>query len=122
MRFVKRTRGALWRNWTVYPRRARVRGYNARRRAVAGAAAMRRERRESPYMQFQNHLAVVTGAAKGIGAATARAFAREGAAVALLDVDDSAKKLADSLAPRGLFVHCDVSRADAVERAFEAIA
>jgi NAD(P)-dependent dehydrogenase (short-subunit alcohol dehydrogenase family) len=89
---------------------------------VDGAAAMRRERRESPYMQFQNHLAVVTGAAKGIGEATVRAFSREGAAVALLDVDDSAKKLADSLAPRGLFVHCDVSRADAVERAFEAIA
>jgi NAD(P)-dependent dehydrogenase (short-subunit alcohol dehydrogenase family) len=76
---------------------------------VDGAAAMRRERRESPYMQFQNHLAVVTGAAKGIGEATARAFSREGAAVALLDVDDSAKKLAHSLA-------------DAIERAFEAIA
>ena len=73
-------------------------------------------------MQFQNHLAVVTGAAKGIGAATARAFAREGAAVALLDVDDSANALARSLAPRGLFVHCDVARAGDVERAFDTIA
>ena len=73
-------------------------------------------------MQFENHVVVVTGAAKGIGAATARAFAREAAAVALLDVDDSAKKLADSLEPRGLFVHCDVSRAADVARAFEAVA
>jgi NAD(P)-dependent dehydrogenase (short-subunit alcohol dehydrogenase family) len=73
-------------------------------------------------MQFQNHLAVITGAAKGIGAATARAFVREGAAVALLDVDDSAKELAESFAPRGLFVHCDVSESGEVQRAFDTVA
>ena len=73
-------------------------------------------------MQFQNQLAVVTGAAKGIGEATARAFFREGAAVALLDVDESASKLADEFAPHGLFVRCDVSKSADVERAFDMIA
>jgi NAD(P)-dependent dehydrogenase (short-subunit alcohol dehydrogenase family) len=38
-------------------------------------------------MRFQNQVAVVTGAASGIGEAAALAFAREGAAVALVDND-----------------------------------
>lgn len=61
-------------------------------------------------MQFENRVAIVTGAAKGIGEAVARAFAREGARVALLDVDDSAAKVAESLGGRGRYFRCDVSR------------
>lgn len=38
-------------------------------------------------MRFQDRVVVVTGAAKGIGAAIARAFGREGARVAILDID-----------------------------------
>jgi NAD(P)-dependent dehydrogenase (short-subunit alcohol dehydrogenase family) len=71
--------------------------------------------------QFHDNLAVVTGAAKGIGQATARAFYREGAAVAMLDVDDSAMKLAKEFGSRGLFVRCDVSDAAQVARSFEVI-
>jgi len=38
-------------------------------------------------MRFKDQVVMVTGAARGIGAATARAFGREGARVAVLDID-----------------------------------
>src|SRR5438093_8660735 len=38
-------------------------------------------------MRFQGRVVIVTGAARGIGAVTAEAFAREGARVAALDLD-----------------------------------
>src|SRR5688500_1390035 len=74
-------------------------------------------------MEFGGKVAVVSGAAKGIGEATARAFAREGAAVALLDVDDDAgAAVARSLGERALFVRCDVRLAADVDAAFAAVA
>jgi len=48
-------------------------------------------------MRFQDKVAVVTGAAKGIGEAAAIAFAQEGAAVAIVDVD---RKAGDNVATR----------------------
>lgn len=41
-------------------------------------------------MRFQDKVAIVTGAAKGIGEAAAIGFAREGAAVAIADIDQKA--------------------------------
>lgn len=50
-------------------------------------------------MQLDGKVALVTGAAKGIGAAVARRFVREGAHVALADIDeDACKALAQELA------------------------
>jgi NAD(P)-dependent dehydrogenase (short-subunit alcohol dehydrogenase family) len=72
-------------------------------------------------MQFEKHVVVVTGAAKGIGAACVRAFAREGARVALLDVDKSANELAGSLGERAKFFGCDVAKSADVHQAFAAI-
>ncbi len=56
---------------------------------------------------------VITGAAQGIGAACARRLARDGATVALWDVDDArgtslARELADA-GHRASYLHCDVS-------------
>jgi NAD(P)-dependent dehydrogenase (short-subunit alcohol dehydrogenase family) len=60
---------------------------------------------------LQDRVAVVTGAANGIGAATTHTLHQEGAKVALLDIDQTnGKALADQLgAERALFVACDVT-------------
>ncbi|MEM8556346.1 MAG: glucose 1-dehydrogenase [Bacteroidota bacterium] len=71
-------------------------------------------------MRFSDHVAVVTGAAKGIGAATARLFAAEGARVALLDADPVGAETAAAL-EGARFVQCDVSDVRAVTAAFEAV-
>ncbi|WP_321794682.1 SDR family oxidoreductase [Caballeronia sp. J97] len=69
-------------------------------------------------MRLKNKVCVVTGGGSGIGAAICRAFAQEGALVAVADVDNAAAaNMATSL--EGAFaVTCDVSNSEAVERAF----
>jgi NAD(P)-dependent dehydrogenase (short-subunit alcohol dehydrogenase family) len=62
--------------------------------------------------------AVITGAASGIGEATARLFVGEGASVVLADIDDDrGKRIADESGERAHFVHADVSREPDVEGA-----
>jgi NAD(P)-dependent dehydrogenase (short-subunit alcohol dehydrogenase family) len=62
--------------------------------------------------------AVITGAASGIGEATARLFAAEGATVILADVDEQrGKRLADELGDRTALVATDVSSEADVDRA-----
>ena len=69
--------------------------------------------------RFSDRVAVVTGSARGIGAATARRFAEEGAAVAVLDLDqDAASATAESLgAEKSVGVACNVGDAASVETA-----
>ena len=64
---------------------------------------------------FQGKVAVVTGAAGGIGAALAEGFAREGMKVAVADIDRAgAEKTAASIGPEALAVGVDVSDGAAV--------
>lgn len=72
-------------------------------------------------MRFKEQVVVVTGGGKGIGLACARAFAREGARVAILDVDDSAKTAAAEIGASASFFSCDVARSASVESTFESI-
>jgi short-subunit dehydrogenase/ribulose-5-phosphate 4-epimerase/fuculose-1-phosphate aldolase len=66
---------------------------------------------------------LVTGAAGAIGAATARAFAAEGADLALLDRDaEGAQAVAAACGPRALALGCDLTDASAVRAAFERVA
>ncbi|MBV8455377.1 MAG: 3-oxoacyl-ACP reductase FabG [Acetobacteraceae bacterium] len=70
--------------------------------------------------------AIVTGSARGIGAATARRLAADGMAVAVLDLDEAAcagtvKEIADA-GGRALAVGADVSSAAQVEAAVERVA
>ncbi|WP_407563396.1 3-oxoacyl-ACP reductase FabG [Streptomyces sp. 184] len=70
-------------------------------------------------MSTTGRVAIVTGAARGIGAATAVRLAREGRAVAVLDLDEGAcADTVEKITAAGgtaLAVGCDVSDADAVE-------
>jgi 3-oxoacyl-[acyl-carrier protein] reductase len=74
----------------------------------------------------QQRVAIVTGAARGIGAATAQRLARDGLAVAVLDLEESAAKgtaqAVEAAGGRALAVGADVSDADQVTAAVERVA
>jgi len=68
---------------------------------------------------FENKVALVTGAASGIGLATAKAFAQAGASVVLVDINgEAARAAAEALVGAGrqaIGIRCDVSAMDQVE-------
>lgn len=62
-------------------------------------------------MRPKDKVAIVTGAASGMGAATARIFAREGAFVIVTDMNDAdGQSVAREIGNRAQFVHHDVSK------------
>jgi 3alpha(or 20beta)-hydroxysteroid dehydrogenase len=64
-------------------------------------------------MKLEGRTAVVTGGARGIGAAIVRAFVADGARVLITDVlDDEGKALADELGERAVYVRLDVTDTD----------
>ncbi|GAA2597970.1 3-oxoacyl-ACP reductase [Actinomadura fulvescens] len=68
---------------------------------------------------MQDRVAVVTGGAGGIGLATARRFAAEGAKVVVADIDEAGGKAAAAEAG-GRFVRTDVTSEDEVEALYRA--
>lgn len=72
-------------------------------------------------MQVTGQIAIVSGGASGLGAATARKLAEQGARVALIDFNiEGATDIADEIG--GFAVKCDVSDAASAEAAFLEIA
>ena len=71
---------------------------------------------------FLGCIVVVTGGGGAIGAATASAFAREGAEVAVLDIDETmAQETCRRIESTALAVHCDVMKTHSVRTAFDTV-
>lgn len=75
--------------------------------------------------RLKDKVAIITGAARGIGATCAEIFAQEGAAVALLDINEvRGSGLADKIVAEGkkaIFCRCDVTQATDIDGAVERV-
>ena len=74
------------------------------------------------YPSLKNRVVLVTGGATGIGESIVRHFARQGAQVSFLDIqEESGRKLADDLVEEGCpepeYIHCDLANLTALQEA-----
>jgi 3-oxoacyl-[acyl-carrier protein] reductase len=74
---------------------------------------------------LRDQVAIVTGGGQGIGESVARRLAADGADVAILDISERARQVADEITGsgrRGLWLRADVSDREQVEAAFATVA
>ena len=72
-------------------------------------------------MRLQDKVALITGAASGIGASTVARFIAEGCKVCLCDIQDEAgAALAASYGDQAMYVHCNITDEDSVSAAVDA--
>jgi 3-oxoacyl-[acyl-carrier protein] reductase len=72
-------------------------------------------------MRLADKVAIVTGAGSGMGASIAQTYAREGAKVAVLDVEEKAgRAVAGEIGENAIFVRCDVAKRSDIDAAIAA--
>jgi 3-oxoacyl-[acyl-carrier protein] reductase len=70
---------------------------------------------------FEDRIVVVTGAAVGIGKATAAAFGNAGGKVYVIDLDAEAGRASAGTVPDATFIHCDLTSESEVAAAVDVI-
>jgi 3-oxoacyl-[acyl-carrier protein] reductase len=69
-------------------------------------------------MRLADKVAIVTGAGSGMGASIAQTYAREGAKVAVLDVEEKAgRAVAEGIGKNAIFLRCDVAKRSDIDTA-----
>jgi D-xylose 1-dehydrogenase len=77
---------------------------------------------DATYPSLEGRHVLVTGGASGIGAEMVRGFARNGAQVAVLDIDRGAgEAVAEEHAPRVRFLECDLTDVEALRAAVDRV-
>ncbi|MGG7516596.1 L-iditol 2-dehydrogenase [Allorhizobium undicola] len=72
--------------------------------------------------RLQGKSALITGSARGIGRAFAEAYVREGATVAIADINlQRAEETAHKIGPSAYAVHLDVTKQDSIDAAIRAV-
>ena len=74
---------------------------------------------------FKDKVVLITGAASGIGQATALAFAKEGAHIALCDIQENkgieTAKLVEKLGGTSMYIHCNISEEEHVKSMIDTV-
>ena len=70
-------------------------------------------------MRLKDKVAIVTGAAQGIGYGIAKKFSEEGASVVLVDINGEKGRTITSNIPNAIFVPCDVTQKSQVDNVIE---
>jgi 3-oxoacyl-[acyl-carrier protein] reductase len=69
-------------------------------------------------MRLADKVAIVTGAGSGMGASIAETYAREGARVAVLDVEEKAgRAVVEGIGKNAIFLRCDVAKRSDIDTA-----